>query len=160
MSAFLTLDQVSAATPDGTLLFSDLTLSLGHERIGLTGRNGSGKSTLFSLIKGERAPLSGSVSHGGRIASLQQWPDEAGSIADLLGVREPLDCLARMLSGQPDSATARQHASELRDEALEQKRPAAKPKKRAAKKAATNKAAANKAAANKTTAKKRQPKKS
>ena len=42
MSAFLTLDSVSAETPDRRVLFRDLSLSIGAERIGLVGRNGSG----------------------------------------------------------------------------------------------------------------------
>ena len=83
-----------------------------------------------------------------------QGDDDTVSEVHLLDDEQRRTELARMLSGQPDSATARQHASELRDEALEQKRPATKPKKRAVKKAATDKTTAKKAAA-----KKRQPKK-
>lgn len=100
MSAFLTLDHVSAATPDGNPLFSDLTLSLGNERMGLVGRNGAGKSTLFSIIRGERIPVSGIVTSGGLIASLEQWPDDEGTVADLLGVAGSLSCLRRMLAGE------------------------------------------------------------
>jgi ATPase subunit of ABC transporter with duplicated ATPase domains len=54
MSAFLTADRLSATAPDGTPLFSDLTLALGREVIGLVGRNGSGKSTLLRILAGER----------------------------------------------------------------------------------------------------------
>ena len=35
MSAFLTLDSISAQTPEHQVLFSDLTLSIGAERVGL-----------------------------------------------------------------------------------------------------------------------------
>ena len=51
--SFITLDSVSAATPDGRLLFENLNLTIGAERIGLVGRNGAGKSTLLALIAGK-----------------------------------------------------------------------------------------------------------
>ena len=53
MPAFLTLDSISLATPDGRPLFDGLTLALGRERTGVVGRNGCGKSTLLRLIAGE-----------------------------------------------------------------------------------------------------------
>jgi ATPase subunit of ABC transporter with duplicated ATPase domains len=46
MSALLTLDAVTLATPDGRPLLSDLTLSFGREH---TGPNGAGKTTLLLL---------------------------------------------------------------------------------------------------------------
>ena len=63
--SFVTLDAVSAATPDGRLLFENLNLSIGAERIGLVGRNGAGKSTLLALIAGARPPLAGAVARAG-----------------------------------------------------------------------------------------------
>ena len=53
MPAFLILDSISLATPDGRPLFDGLTLALGRERTGVVGRNGCGKSTLLRLIAGE-----------------------------------------------------------------------------------------------------------
>ncbi|HRD47863.1 MAG TPA: ATP-binding cassette domain-containing protein, partial [Caulobacter sp.] len=47
-----TLDAVSAATPDGRVLFDNLTLAFGRERTGLVGRNGAGKTTLLRLLTG------------------------------------------------------------------------------------------------------------
>ncbi len=104
--ALLTLDQVSAARPDGTLLFADLTLAVGRERIGLVGRNGSGKSTLLALIEGEGEPATGSVNRAGRIAALRQILPDAGEVQDGLGVRAALDRLARLDAGKgsPDDA--------------------------------------------------------
>ena len=67
MSALLTLDQIVAARPDGTALFSDLTLAIGRERVGLVGRNGAGKSTLLAIVAGEALPQSGSIHRAGRI---------------------------------------------------------------------------------------------
>ncbi len=99
MSAFLTLDRLSAATPDGTPLFSGLSLALGHEIVGLVGRNGSGKSTLLSIIAGQGRPAAGSLSVHGRVAMLRQVQDEAQTLAQALGVAEDLARLARLAAG-------------------------------------------------------------
>jgi ATPase subunit of ABC transporter with duplicated ATPase domains len=101
MSAFLTLDQVSASTPDNRQLFENLTLAVGRERIGLVGRNGSGKSTLLRLIADEVEPASGAIHRDGAIATLdQRWADETVSIAEALEVSEGLARLARMELGE------------------------------------------------------------
>ncbi|WP_240913869.1 ATP-binding cassette domain-containing protein [Sphingomonas sp. HDW15A] len=101
MSALLTLDAVSLSSPDGRLLFSDLTLALGRERVGVVGRNGAGKSTLLKAIAGEAKPRSGSIAVTGRIGSLHQLSGEAkGCAADLLGVAQPMTVLERIERGQ------------------------------------------------------------
>ncbi|HWW11302.1 MAG TPA: ATP-binding cassette domain-containing protein, partial [Brevundimonas sp.] len=61
----MTLDRVAARTPDGSTLFSDLSLVFGRERTGLVGRNGSGKTTLLRLIAGLSAPAEGAISRAG-----------------------------------------------------------------------------------------------
>ncbi|QNA85298.1 ABC-F family ATP-binding cassette domain-containing protein [Sphingomonas sp. So64.6b] len=100
MPAFLTLDSISAATPDRRLLFDTLTLSVGTERIGLVGRNGSGKSTLMRIAAGEIAPVAGSVTHNGSIGMLvQHWADDL-AVSDVLGVTVPLARLARIVAGE------------------------------------------------------------
>jgi len=48
MTAFLTLDSISLATPDGRPLFDGLTLALGRERTGVVGRNGK----LAAIVEG------------------------------------------------------------------------------------------------------------
>ena len=99
MSAFLTLDGVTLRTPEGRPLFDDLTLSLGAERIGLVGRNGSGKSSLLQVAAGLAEPAAGSVRRSGTVGLLRQdWPD-AWTLADALGVAEPLAVLRRVLAG-------------------------------------------------------------
>ncbi len=67
MSSLNVLDRLSLAAPDGRLLFSDLTLSIGRQAVGLVGRNGSGKSTLLRAIAGEVRPVTGSISLSGRL---------------------------------------------------------------------------------------------
>ncbi|PHY21729.1 ABC-F family ATP-binding cassette domain-containing protein [Caulobacter sp. BP25] len=102
--SFVTLDSVSAATPDGRLLFENLDLSIGAERIGLVGRNGAGKSTLLALIAGVRPPHAGVVSRSGPIAMLDQTPDLApgARLVDLLDVGEAWDRLGRIERGEGD----------------------------------------------------------
>ncbi|SFM94800.1 ABC-F family ATP-binding cassette domain-containing protein [Methylobacterium pseudosasicola] len=100
MSAFLTLDGVALRTPEGQTLFDDLNVSLGAERIGLVGRNGSGKSSLLRVAAGLAEPSAGSVRRSGTVGLLRQdWP-ENWTLADALGVSEPLAVLGRILTGQ------------------------------------------------------------
>lgn len=99
MPAFLTLDSLSAATPDRRLLFNGLTLSVGSERIGLVGRNGSGKSTLLRIASGELEPAAGSVARSGSAGLLVQDWDDALTVADTLGVTDMLALLARIVAG-------------------------------------------------------------
>ncbi|HZZ33910.1 MAG TPA: ABC-F family ATP-binding cassette domain-containing protein [Phenylobacterium sp.] len=110
--AYVTLDSLSATTPDGRPLFHDLSLSFGAERTGLVGRNGAGKTTLLRLILGEAQPTSGRVTVGGRIGLLRQnlTPDaSAATLAVLLGVEADLARLTRIeagLGGEADLAEA------------------------------------------------------
>lgn len=101
-TATFTLDSVSAATPDGRVLFDNLTLAFGRERTGLVGRNGVGKSTLLRLLTGEQAPASGTIGRAGRVGLLRQTlqPPAGASVADLLEVSAPLARLARVEIGQ------------------------------------------------------------
>jgi len=104
--SFITLDAVSAATPDGRLLFENLNLSVGAERIGLVGRNGAGKSTVLALVAGARSPLAGTVSRAGSVAMLDQSPDLSARarLVDLLGVGEAWNRLARIERGEGDES--------------------------------------------------------
>lgn len=99
--SLLAFDRASAATPDGRVLFSDLTLTVGPERVGLVGRNGSGKSTLLAIVAGAREPSSGVVAVSGRIGVLQQeWPDETITLAEALGVAKHVARLHRLEAGE------------------------------------------------------------
>jgi ATPase subunit of ABC transporter with duplicated ATPase domains len=100
MPAFLVLDSISLATPDGRPLFDGLTLALGRERTGLVGRNGCGKSTLLRLIAGEIAPAGGSLQRIGSIGMLAQLTDERLTVDEALGVAGGLARLRRLERGQ------------------------------------------------------------
>ncbi|TXS96307.1 ABC-F family ATP-binding cassette domain-containing protein [Parahaliea maris] len=98
----ITLHDLSAATPEGRPLFSSLNLGFGPERTGLVGANGVGKSTLLRLIAGDLQPIAGAIDVQARCAWLRQGlnVDAQQTVADLFGLREPLQCLARIERGE------------------------------------------------------------
>ena len=106
MSAFITLDGLSAKTPDGRPLFDNLTLAFGAERTGLVGRNGVGKTTLLRMMLGELAPAAGAIAVRGRVGVLRQAlaPPPGASVAQVIGVAESLARLDRIEAGQGDEA--------------------------------------------------------
>jgi len=100
-SAFATLDKVAARTPDGAVLFDNLTLGFGAERTGVVGRNGAGKSTLLRLLSGDRPPDAGVVTRAGSVALLEQRRDIAvgETVVRVLGVGPGFAVLERVLAG-------------------------------------------------------------
>ena len=100
MPAFLILDSISLATPDGRPLFDGLTLALGRERIGIVGRNGCGKSTLLRLIAGEIEPSGGSFQRTGSIGMLAQLADDSLTVSEALGVAGDLARLRQLERGE------------------------------------------------------------
>jgi ATPase subunit of ABC transporter with duplicated ATPase domains len=100
MPAFLILDSISLATPDGRPLFDGLTLAIGAERTGVVGRNGCGKSTLLRLISGGTEPAGGSVQRTGSIGMLTQLMDDSLTVAQALDVADDLARLRRLESGE------------------------------------------------------------
>ncbi len=100
MTAFLTLDSISLATPDGRPLVDGLTLAIGRERTGLVGRNGCGKSTLLRLLAGECEPAGGTIRRAGSIGMLAQLADDRLTVAQALGVADGLARLRRVESGE------------------------------------------------------------
>ena len=100
--ALITLDALSQLTPDGRVLFDNLSLAFGREKTGLVGRNGVGKTSLLRAILVEAAPAAGSVRVEGRVAALRQQlaPPPDATLADLIGAAEPLACLARLEAGE------------------------------------------------------------
>jgi len=71
-SPVVTCSGLSFAWPDGTDVFTGLSLVISPGRTGLVGVNGSGKSTLLRLIAGELAPSAGSVTVAGELGYLPQ----------------------------------------------------------------------------------------
>jgi ATPase subunit of ABC transporter with duplicated ATPase domains len=102
MSTFATLDAVAAKTPDGRVLFENLTLAFGAERTGLVGRNGVGKTSLLRLIAGDAVPADGVVSVRGAVGVLRQSlaPPPGATVAEVMGLAEPLAVLARIAEGR------------------------------------------------------------
>src|SRR5262245_61648515 len=75
------------AWPDGTPVFTDLSLVIGPGRTGLVGLNGSGKSTLLRLIAGELTPAHGSVQVAGELGYVPQNVTLTGArVEDALGI--------------------------------------------------------------------------
>ncbi len=103
MSAFVSLDRVSVATPERKVLFRDLNLSVGRERVGVVGRNGCGKSSLLRLIAGADEPAGGHVRVGGSVGVLNQSADAEQRVSQALGVSEALARLHRLESGCGDA---------------------------------------------------------
>jgi ATPase subunit of ABC transporter with duplicated ATPase domains len=101
MSAFLTLDSLSLATPDGRPLAAGLTLVFGRERSGIVGRNGAGKSTLLRVMACEIPHIFGTITRKGSVGLLHQdWPDDRISVAEAIGVGEALARLDRLAAGE------------------------------------------------------------
>ncbi|WP_116368618.1 ABC-F family ATP-binding cassette domain-containing protein [Parahaliea mediterranea] len=100
-ASVITLRGVTALTPEGHSLFSQLNLSLSVERTGLVGRNGVGKSTLLRLMAGDLRPDSGSIDCPLRLGWLRQGHGAAtrGTVAALFGIGEDLARLARIEAG-------------------------------------------------------------
>jgi len=111
MPASISLSNLSSCTPDGRVLFSDLTLAFGAGRTGLVGRNGTGKTTLLHLIAGRLAPSAGRLRVTGTVGLLRQdmTPRRGEVVADLFGARAALALLDRAeagLAGPQDLAEA------------------------------------------------------
>ena len=106
MPAFLQLDRLSHALPDGRVLFSDLQLSFAPQRIGLIGDNGVGKSVLARLLAGQELPSGGAVRCDGRLHYVAQEldPQHYPTVAALAGMAELLAALARIAAGSIDEA--------------------------------------------------------
>ncbi len=98
----ITLSGLTASTPDGRPLFSDIDLSFDGGRTGVVGRNGVGKTTLLKLVAGTQSPRSGTVSVRGTLGVLRQTVQVSlrDTLADVMGVAGALALLRRADEGQ------------------------------------------------------------
>jgi ATPase subunit of ABC transporter with duplicated ATPase domains len=100
MPNFAKLDNLALSLPDGALLFSGVTLSIGKEVVGIVGRNGCGKSSLLRVLADPSLPHEGHVSLTGSSQLVRQSIDPASrTVADVLDVAAPLAVLARLETG-------------------------------------------------------------
>jgi ATPase subunit of ABC transporter with duplicated ATPase domains len=88
-------------TPRNDLIFRNLNLSIGRERVGLVGPNGVGKTTLLRLLAGELAPSAGSIGRNGSVELLPQTIDAVAgqTVAGALRIADKLDALDRLTRG-------------------------------------------------------------
>jgi len=100
----LQASQLSATTPDGRLLFSDVSFTLKDSLTALIGKNGSGKTTLLRILASQVPCQSGSVIGAKRISLMEQFlPNQNSSnqmrIVDLLNLGDEYDAFLSIQSG-------------------------------------------------------------
>lgn len=97
--------QLSYHLPNGNILFNSLDFAFHLGKIGLIGKNGIGKSTLLKLIAGELLPNQGSIEIIGKVSYLPQNFDFDSNaiVADILGIKNKLQALERILQGSEDA---------------------------------------------------------
>jgi ATPase subunit of ABC transporter with duplicated ATPase domains len=99
--AAVVLRDLTFSWPDGGTPISGVSGTFGTGRTGLVGDNGTGKSTLLRLVAGHLTPTAGVVSVAGEVAYVPQrlTLDTDATVADLLGVRAPLDAVRAITDG-------------------------------------------------------------
>jgi ATPase subunit of ABC transporter with duplicated ATPase domains len=102
MAAAIVCSDLSFSWPDGTPVFSHLTVSFGPGRTGLIGVNGAGKSTLLRIVAGELHPGSGAVRAEGEVGYLPQSITLGShrTLSDLLGITAARAALKAIEAGQ------------------------------------------------------------
>lgn len=110
MPPSIVISDRSWVTPDGTPLFSDISLNFGPGRVGIVGRNGCGKSTLLRILARETEPAFGTIAIEGTVGWMRQVAGhQSGSVAQALGIAESLsrtDCLLSGAGSAEDAAAA------------------------------------------------------
>jgi ATPase subunit of ABC transporter with duplicated ATPase domains len=102
MTAAIVCSDLNFTWPDGTPVFSGLSLAIGTGRTGLIGVNGSGKSTLLRLIAGELRPGSGAIRATGDVGYLPQaiTLGTRRTVCDLLGISAARAALHAIEAGE------------------------------------------------------------
>ncbi|MFE4415438.1 ribosomal protection-like ABC-F family protein [Streptomyces sp. NPDC056821] len=102
--ASVVCSNLSFTWPDDSLVFQDLSFTVGSGRTGLVAPNGAGKSTLLKLIAGELRPGTGSVSVAGTLGYLPQSLPLTGdlTVAEVLDVAAIIRAIDAVESGDVD----------------------------------------------------------
>lgn len=119
--AMLALRSVLSEAPP-VLVFDEVDAGIGGQAGFAVGRSLSHLGDRHQVLVVTHLPQVAAFADAHLAVEKRQGDDETVSEIRLLGPDDQLTELARMLSGQPDSATARQHAQELIDEAAVKKR--------------------------------------
>jgi len=101
MPFFIKVSGLSYTFPNGENLFTDINLNITDKTTAIVGNNGSGKTTLLNILAGGISPSAGSVELSGTIALLkqEQIPDANRDVADMLGVKQKITALNRIVAG-------------------------------------------------------------
>lgn len=101
---FINIYNVSYSFSNGTVLFRNLFLSFGLQKIGIIGNNGIGKTILLQLIAGVLRPVEGAIQMRGNISYCPQNMSlhNDKTIAEVLGIYEKLQALRRITTGSID----------------------------------------------------------
>ncbi len=119
--AMLALRSVLSEAPP-VLVFDEVDAGIGGEAGFAVGRSLSHLGDRHQVLVVTHLPQVAAFADAHLAVTKRQGDDDTVSEVRLLDDEGRLVELARMLSGQPDSPTARQHARELIDEAREQRR--------------------------------------
>ncbi|WAI86143.1 MULTISPECIES: ATP-binding cassette domain-containing protein [Achromobacter] len=105
-SAFLSLQRVRVALPDGRVLLDDVSHDFTTARHGVIGRNGAGKSVLLRVMLGALPPQSGRVVRHGHMAHVPQTPScfPGTTLADVAGLGAVVRALSNIEAGSTDRA--------------------------------------------------------
>lgn len=100
------IHEMSYFLPNATPLFTELSLTFAACKTGLVGRNGIGKSTLLKLIQAELTAFAGAIQIDGTIAYVPQSQQftQHTSVAEVLGGKEKLTALHKILNGSVDAS--------------------------------------------------------
>jgi ATPase subunit of ABC transporter with duplicated ATPase domains len=95
------LHDLTFSWPDGATPIRQVSGAFSRGRTALVGLNGAGKSTLLRLVAGLLTPTSGSISVSGVADYLPQrlTLDTSATVADLLGLRDVVDAVRAIESG-------------------------------------------------------------
>lgn len=100
---YLFAQNITYQFPNGEVLFSNLTFSMKHARVGVVGQNGAGKSLLGSLLSGDVSPTKGSIQREVPVTIFKQQSSlllcDTVSVAAFLGEQTIIEAIAHIEAG-------------------------------------------------------------